>query len=88
MPVQFTHLPGAYWEGRDATPTPLTPLKGVKSHLCDWHGLPGPMTHLYHVQLGDAVLLHGHGQRNPIFLYDHLGVPKPSRRWGNVCWDF
>lgn len=33
----------------------------------------GPTTHLDHVQLGDAVLLNGHRQRNPVFLYNHLG---------------
>lgn len=61
-------------QGCDAT-SPTTPHSRVLRAICVPHvACPGPTTHLYHVQLGDAVLLHGHGQRNPIFLYNHLGV--------------
>lgn len=47
-----------------------------------------PSTNLNHVQLGDAVLLHGHRQRDPVLLYNHLGVQAfPSvgnGEWGLV----
>lgn len=36
--------------------------------------VPGPATHLDHVQLGHAVLLHGHRQGDPVLFHEHLGV--------------
>lgn len=58
-----------------AVKTAAAPHLRVLRAICvPGEACPGPRTHLYHVQLGDAVLLHSHGQRNPIFLYNHLGV--------------
>lgn len=55
------------WEARIAR-------TGVESRACAPAASPGPATHLDHVQLGHAVLLHGHRQGDPVLFHEHLGV--------------